>query len=107
MANCPKCATELSPGADQCQVCGSYVREVNANAAIRTSKRARLVEWGMLMVGAAAIALILRIVAPNEIRISLWLAEVPLSILVLPVYAAGAIGVILIVVGYASRLLQR
>jgi len=110
MTTCTTCATELSPEVGQCPLCGAYVHEVSADPEISNSKHARVAEFGMLfgmlMVAVAAIALILHILAPGEIRISLWLADVLVDTSV-PVYVAGAVGAILIVVGYGSRWLER
>jgi uncharacterized protein (DUF983 family) len=107
MSICPKCATEMNPGIQQCQVCGAYLEQATSDLETPTPTHINLVKHGMVLVTAAAIAFILQTFAPSEIRISLWLADVPLWTLVLLAYLGGAVGAILIAVGYASRLFLR
>ena len=101
MSNCPKCATDVAPESLQCHLCGAHLEQPATPAHIK------LIEVGMALVGAAAIAFILETFAPAGLRISVWLADVPLSALVYLVYLAGTVGAVMIAIGYGSRLFRR
>jgi uncharacterized integral membrane protein len=97
----------MNPGTQQCQVCGAYLEQATSDLETPTAGHINVVEFGMVLVTAAAIAFILQTFSPAELRISLWVADVPLWTLVLLAYLGGAVGAILIAVSYASRLLRR